>query len=247
MKKKLLTKSAAVLTSAIIAGNALAFGTDGSVLATLSNNENIISESVLAAEVAPAWSTALVYAGFNPDMTSGFTWQNAGAVGSTWHLLNKPGWNFVVSNTVATTGEVISYQNMQPSGLLTKAGPKQGGYVYSDDAYTTMFDIADCTKYKFKDIWNMSREEFVNWTTGTYCQNVGTLYYDTIDEGTFYRITYNCTSVNSKGEIMYGYETAIQVKATGKIYFARFCQTQPIYNDIIARTMVYSFMPTVLQ
>ena len=250
MKKKILTKSAAaVLSSAIIAGNALALGTDGSIFATLNNN-NIITESVLAAEVAavPQWSTALVYAGFNPDLASGSVFQNVSSVGASWYILNKPGWKFRVDNSIATTGEVLNYQYMKPGGILTKAGPIERGYLYNDDNGTTRFQVKDFTGYLgTKNLWDFTKEEFIKFATDDFTQNVGTLYYDAVDEGTYYRITYNMTSFNSKNEIIYGYETAIQVKATGKFYVAKCCQTQPIYNDIITKTMVYSFMPTVLQ
>ena len=86
-RTNLVNKSVKLLLSIIIASSVVAMGSNGTVAATLTNNDAIISSIVMAAETTPLpkqWSTAEVY----KDARYGDTWSGEKVGGSYTSIIH---------------------------------------------------------------------------------------------------------------------------------------------------------------
>lgn len=97
-------------------------------------------------------------------------------------------------------------------------------------------------------MWEYTKNDFINEFKGATETNTGINWYDAVDEGLYYRITcsYNIVAADGVTPIT-GLETVIEVKATGEVYGFAYKEPMITYNDILAKEIIYSCIPTKLQ
>lgn len=251
-RTNLLRKSINLALSILVAGSIVAVGTDGTTLASIfGNNDAIITSVVDAAEVAQIpWSTAYVYGLLPIDLSTGG--QGGASDGSSITMDYTAGVNkdWIARFTTAVTidGQVLQFQYMTPHEDLGFAAPGDGFYMFCDSTQLKRLSVLKQKMDLHTHLWEYSKSDFVNELTLTGAANVGTLYYDAVDEGLYYRITasYNDMAFDNK-TLTSGLMTFIEVKATGEVYSFFYAEPTVTYNDILAKEIIYSCVPTKLQ
>lgn len=251
-RTNLLRKSTNLLMSVLLAGSIIAVGADGTTLASIvGNNDAIITSVVDAAEVAQIpWSTAYVYGLLPIDLSTGG--QAATTDGSYVSMDYSAGtakdWVAHFTTSVTADGQVLQYQWMAPRGLFPLCGQATGGYYFTDASGIKELDVAKCSLTQHAHLWEYTKEEFIPEFKGATETNTGVNWYDAVDEGLYYRITCSYNTVAADGvTLLSGLETVIEVKATGEVYGFAYKEPTITYNDILAKEIIYSCIPTKLQ
>ena len=251
-RTNLLRKSINLALSILVAGSIVAVGTDGTTLASIfDNNDAIITSVVDAAEVAQIpWSTAYVYGLLPIDLSTGG--QGGAADGSSVTMDYTAGTNkdWVARFTTAITadGQTLQFQYMTPDQFFPLCGQATGGYYFTDATGLKELDVAKCILTTHKHLWEYTKNDFINEFKGATETNTGINWYDAVDEGLYYRITCSYDIVAADGITpITGLETVIEVKATGEVYGFAYKEPIATYNDILAKEIIYSCVPTKLQ
>ena len=251
-RTNLLRKSINLALSILVAGSIVAVGTDGTTLASIfGNNDAIITSVVDAAEVAQIpWSTAYVY-GLLPINLSD-SGQGSAADGSYVSVDYSAGVNkdWYAKFVTATTADkqTLQFQFMEPVGLFPLCGQATGGYCFMDAVQLKKLAVAKDSLSTHQHLWEYTKNDLsTEWSAAGYL-NAGSEWYDAVDEGLYYRTTvsYNAVALDGITPVK-GLNTTIEVKATGELY--SFSYTEPVatYNDILAKEIIYSCIPTKLQ
>lgn len=137
---------------------------------------------------------------------------------------------------------------MQPISAFGFCGQATGGYYFTDATGLKELDVAKCILTTHKHLWEYTKNDFINEFKGATETNTGINWYDAVDEGLYYRITcsYNIVAADGVTPIT-GLETVIEVKATGEVYGFAYKEPMITYNDIFAKEIIYSCIPTKLQ
>lgn len=251
-RTNLLRKSINLALSILVAGSIVAVGTDGTTLASIfGNNDAIITSVVDAAEVAQIpWSTAYVYGLLPIDLSTGellTTTDGSYAAVSYWAGNNKD-WTANFATVTTADKQTLQFQFMAPVGSFPLCGQATGGYYFTDATGLKELDVAKCILTTHKHLWEYTKNDFINEFKGATETNTGINWYDTVDEGLYYRITcsYNIVAADGVTPIT-GLETVIEVKATGEVYGFAYKEPMITYNDILAKEIIYSCIPTKLQ
>lgn len=254
-RTNLLRKSINLALSILVAGSIVAVGTDGTTLASIfDNNDAIITSVVDAAEVAQIpWSTAYVYGLLPIDLSTGG--QGGAADGSMVSMDYTAGtnkdWTARFMTAVTADKQTLQFQYLEPKGLFPLCGQLSGGYgggYYFTDA-TGLRELAvwEDKLNAHSHLWEYTTTELAAEMSNT-STNCGTLWHDSVDEGLYYRITYSYNGVALDGVTpLTGITTFIEVKATGEIYGFDYSEPTATYNDILAKEIIYSCIPTKLQ
>lgn len=253
-RTNLLRKSINLALSILVAGSIVAVGTDGTTLASIfGNNDAIITSVVDAAEVAQIpWSTAYVYGLLPIDLSTGG--QGAAPDGSMVSMDYiagaKQDWRASFTTAITADGQVLQFQHMEPRNpdLFTLCGQATGGYCFMDAVQLKKLAVAKDSLSTHQHLWEYTKNDLsTEWSEAGYL-NAGAEWYDAVDEGLYYRTTvsYNAVALDGITPVK-GLNTTIEVKATGELY--SFSYTEPIatYNDILAKEIIYSCIPTKLQ
>lgn len=250
INKKFISKSLSLALSVMVAGNLLALGTDGSVFSKVTDNPVIIGDVVNAAEVTPVipWSTAYVYGLFPIDVTTGK--QGGSSVGTCVNMNYAAGGGWVVSYETATAkdGQMLQYQFLTPSKFFTRCDQLNSGYYWTDANLQKYLKIYKVKLTTHIHLWEYTKDEFVVENTSNGDTNLGTAWYEAVDEGLYYRVTCSYNSIASDN-VTYtqGLASFIEVKATGEVYGFMYEEPTATYNDILAKEIIYSCVPTKLQ
>ena len=138
---------------------------------------------------------------------------------------------------------------MEPVGFFPLCGQMDGGYYFTDaSGLKELYAI----KYKLathQHLWDYSKEELILETKGVAEVNSGVAWYNTVDEGLYYRTTLSYNSISYEDGVTptTGIESFIEVKATGEVYVFDYKEPTTTYNDILAKEIIYSCAPTKLQ
>lgn len=255
MRTNLLRKSINLALSILVAGSIVAVGADGTTLASIFDNNNAIITSVVdAAEVAQIpWSTAYVYGLLPIDLSTGGYGQAADGSSANVSYWTGADQSWIAGFFTATTADkqTLQFQFMAPNGFFPLCGQLSGGYgggYYFTDA-TGLRELA-VWKDKLNahsHLWEYTTTELAAEMSNT-STNCGALWHDSVDEGLYYRITYSYNGVALDGVTpLTGITTFIEVKATGEIYGFDYSEPTATYNDILAKEIIYSCIPTKLQ
>lgn len=253
-RTNLLRKSINLALSILVAGSIVAVGTDGTTLASIfGNNDAIITSVVDAAEVAQIpWSTAYVYGLLPIDLSTGG--QGAAPDGSMVSMDYiagaKQDWRASFTTAITADGQVLQFQHMEPRNpdLFTLCGQMDGGYYFTDASGLKELDVMKQKMDLHTHLWEFTQADFVSELTMAGASNVATTYYDAVDEGLYYRITCNFSNMASDGVTPANcLITFVEVKATGEICSFNYTEPTISYNDILAKEIIYSCVPTKLQ
>lgn len=251
-RTNLLRKSINLALSILVAGSIVAVGTDGTTLASIfGNNDAIITSVVDAAEVAQIpWSTAYVYGLLPIDLSTGG--QGGASDGSSITMDYTAGtnkdWVARFTTSVTADGQVLQYQYMTPDQWLGLGGQMTGGYYFTDASGLRELDVFRQHLELYQHLWEYNKQEFVTEMTSATDINLGNLWYDSVDEGLYYRITCSFNSLADDGvTLTQCLASIVEVKATGEIYGFIYKEPVTTYNDIIAKEIIYSCVPTKLQ
>ena len=254
-RTNIIKKSINLALSILAAGSIVAVGADGTTLASIvGNNDAIITSVVDAAEVAQIpWSTAYVYGLLPIDLSTGG--QGGASDGSSITMDYTAGtnkdWRVRFTTAVTADNQVLQFQYMEPRNpdLFTLCGRMTGGYYFTD---ASKLKELYAIKYKLathQHLWEYSKEELILETKGVAEVNSGVAWYDTVDEGLYYRTTLSYNSISYEDGVTptTGIESFIEVKATGEVYVFDYKEPMTTYNDILAKEIIYSCIPTKLQ
>ena len=251
-RTNLLRKSINLALSILVAGSIVAVGTDGTTLASIfDNNDAIITSVVDAAEVAQIpWSTAYVYGLLPIDLSTGG--QGGASDGSSITMDYTAGtnkdWVARFTTSVTADGQVLQYQYMTPDQWLGLGGQMTGGYYFTDASGLRELDVFRQHLELYQHLWEYNKQEFVTEMTSATDINLGNLWYDSVDEGLYYRITCSFNSLADDGvTLTQCLASIVEVKATGEIYGFIYKEPVATYNDIAAKEIIYSCIPTKLQ
>ncbi|MCI7790353.1 MAG: hypothetical protein MR531_06200 [Lachnospiraceae bacterium] len=247
-RTNLVNKSVKLLMSVIIASSVVAMGSNGTVAATLTNNDAIISSIVMAAETTPLpkqWSTAEVY----KDARYGETWSGEMAGGSyvSWKWLNDQSYVFSTEGVTTNNGTNLNFQWLIPVDM-TQSGSHDTYYSHTDnnEPIRKWFRVSK-DKYSEGDhLWNHLVDYLQLIQSWDYIIEAGNTYLQTNEDENFCRYTLNVTQRNDAyGTIQKGYCTIIEVKATGEEYTFWY-EEQEEYVDLNrALTVIYSCLPVI--
>lgn len=252
-RTNLLRKSINLALSILVAGSSIvAVGTDGTTLASIfGNNDAIITSVVDAAEVAQIpWSTAYVY-GLLPINLSD-SGQGSAADGSYVSVdysagVNKD-WLTHFATAVTTDKQTLQFQFMEPRGLFPLCGQGQDFYMFNDAAKQFILAIDKEQLKLHKHLWEYTQPELAAEYTNGETYNIGTSWYDAVDEGLYYRVTCSYNEIYTDGYApTTGIMSLVEVKATGEVYGFFYTEPTTVYNDIRAKEIIYSCVPTKLQ
>ena len=251
-RTNLIKKSINLALSILVAGSIVAVGTDGTTLASIfGNNDAIITSVVDAAEVAQIpWSTAYVYGLLPIDLSTGG--QGAlpdGSYASVGYTagVNKD-WNAHFVTALTADNQTLQFQYMEPKGHLGMCGQMTGGYYFTDASGLKELDVMKQKMDLHTHLWEFTQADFVSELTMAGASNVATTYYDAVDEGLYYRITCNFSNMAPDGITPANcLITFVEVKATGEIYSFNYTEPTISYDDILAKEIIYSCVPTKLQ
>lgn len=251
-RTNLLRKSINLALSILVAGSIVAVGTDGTTLASIfDNNDAIITSVVDAAEVAQIpWSTAYVYGLLPIDLSTGgqAVTTDGSYVSMDYSAGAAKDWVAHFTTSVTADGQVLQYQWMAPRGLFPLCGQATGGYYFTDATGLKELDVVKCNLTTHKHLWEYTKIDFINEFKESTETNTGINWYDVVDEGLYYRITCSFNSIADDGVTpLTGLETAIEIKATGEVYGFAYRESTLTYNDILAKEIIYSCVPTKLQ
>ena len=251
-RTNLLRKSINLALSILVAGSIVAVGTDGTTLASIfGNNDAIITSVVDAAEVAQIpWSTAYVYGLLPIDLSTGG--QGGASDGSTVTMDYTAGanrdWTARFTTAVTADNQVLQFQYLEPKGVLGYGGPATGAYCFMDATDTHRLNVFKYTLQKRNHLWEYTQPEFIAEMTSGNDTNISTSWYDLADESLYYRATCNFNSLAADGIThTQGMATFVEVKATGEVYCFTYAEPTATYNDILAKEIIYSCVPTKLQ
>ena len=251
-RTNLLRKSINLALSILVAGSIVAVGTDGTTLASIfDNNDAIITSVVDAAEVAQIpWSTAYVYGLLPIDLSTGG--QGGASDGSSITMDYTAGtnkdWVARFTTSVTADGQVLQYQYMTPDQWLGLGGQMTAGYYFTDASGLRELDVFRQHLELYQHLWEYNKQEFVTEMTSATDINLGNLWYDSVDEGLYYRITCSFNSLADDGvTLTQCLASIVEVKATGEIYGFIYKEPVATYNDIAAKEIIYSCIPTKLQ
>lgn len=249
INKKFISKSLSLALSVMVAGNLLALGTDGSVFSKVTGNPVIIGDVVNAAEVTPVipWSTAYVY-GLFPIDTSAV--HKGGSVDGKCVNMNyvAGSWTAHFETATALDGQVLQYQYLTPDGFFTKCNQLNSGYYWCDASLQKYLKVYKVKLATHIHLWEYTKDEFVAENTSNGDTNLGTAWYEAVDEGLYYRVTCSYNSIASDNvTCTQGLASFIEVKATGEVYGFMYEEPVATYNDILAKEIIYSCAPTELQ
>lgn len=237
--------------SVLVAGAIIAVGADGTTMATITGNDAIISSVVDAAEVSVIpWSTAYVYGLLPIDLTTGG--QGGASDGSTVTMdytagVNKD-WTARFTTAVTADGQVLQFQYLEPKGVLGYGGAGQGFYGFNNADDSKRLNVYKESLSLHQHLWEYTKEETMAVYTAVNFLNAGVVYYDTVDEGLYYRTTISYNSTTSDGVTpATGILSVVEVKATGEVYAFDYYEPTATYNDILAKEIIYSCVPTKLQ
>ena len=252
-RTNLLRKSINLALSILVAGSIVAVGTDGTTLASIfDNNDAIITSVVDAAEVAQIpWSTAYVYGLLPIDLSDS---GEGGAADKSYVSIDYDAgtdgtWVAKFGTAITADGQTLQFQSLFPIGFFPLCGQMDGGYYFTDDSgLKELYAI----KYKLAThphLWDYSKEELILETKGVAEVNSGVAWYNTVDEGLYYRTTLSYNSISYEDGVTptTGIESFIEVKATGEVYVFDYKEPTTTYNDILAKEIIYSCAPTKLQ
>ena len=252
-RTNLLRKSINLALSILVAGSIVAVGTDGTTLASIfGNNDAIITSVVDAAEVAQIpWSTSYVYGLLPINLAD--SGEGSAADGSYVSVdysagVNKD-WLTHFATAVTADKQTLQFQFMEPVGFFPLCGQMDGGYYFTDaSGLKELYAI----KYKLathQHLWDYSKEELILETKEVAEVNSGVAWYNTVDEGLYYRTTLSYNSISYEDGVTptTGIESFIEVKATGEVYVFDYKEPTTTYNDILAKEIIYSCAPTKLQ
>ena len=251
-RTNLLRKSINLALSILVAGSIVAVGTDGTTLASIfGNNDAIITSVVDAAEVAQIpWSTAYVYGLLPIDLsTSG----EGGAADKSYVSIDYDAgtdgtWVAKFGTAITADGQILQFQSLFPIGFFPLCGQATGGYYFTDATGLKELDVVKCNLTIHKHLWEYTKNDFINEFKESTETNTGINWYDVVDEGLYYRITCSFNSIADDGVTpLTGLETAIEIKATGEVYGFAYRESTLTYNDILAKEIIYSCIPTKLQ
>lgn len=255
-RTNIIKKSINLALSILVAGSIVAVGADGTTLASIvGNNDAIITSVVDAAEVAQIpWSTAYVYGLLPIDLSTGG--QGGASDGSYVSMDYTAGtskdWVAKFTTAVTSDGQVLQFQYLKPQGSFglsgQMAGGYGGGYYFTDTTGLKRLNVAQWGLKAHTHLWEYQKSEITSELAGKTDINTGVTWYDTVDEGLYYRVTCSYNSTASDGvTIMQGIETIVEVKATGEVYVFDYKEPMTTYNDILAKEIIYSCIPTKLQ
>ena len=230
-RTNLLRKSINLALSILVAGSIVAVGTDGTTLASIfGNNDAIITSVVDAAEVAQIpWSTAYVYGLLPIDLSTGG--QGAAPDGSSANVSYWAGadQSWIASFFTAITADKQTLHFTDATGLREL------------DVFRQHLEL-------HQHLWEYSKQDFTVEMTSATDINLGNLWYDSVDEGLYYRITCSFNSLADDGvTLTQCLASIVEVKATGEIYGFIYKEPVATYNDITAKEIIYSCIPTKLQ
>lgn len=251
-RTNLIKKSINLALSVLVAGSIVAVGADGSTLASIfGNNDAIITSVVDAAEVAQIpWSTAYVYGLLPIDLSTGG--QGGAADGSyvsmDYYSGSDQSWVTRFTTAVTTDGQTLQFQYMQPISAFGFSAPGDGFYMFCDSTQLKRLSASTEKLNRHQHLWEYTKDELVSEATTESASNWGINWYDSIDEGLYYRITLSYNGVAANGAtITQALASLVEVKATGEIYGFYYSEPLSSYNDILAKEIIYSCVPTKLQ
>ena len=251
-RTNLLRKSINLALSILVAGSIVAVGTDGTTLASIFGNNDVIITSVVdAAEVAQIpWSTSYVYGLLPIDLSTGgqATTVDGSYVSMDYSAGAAKDWVAHFTTSVTADGQMLQYQWMAPRNYLGMCGQATNGYYFCDAAQTKKLVVFKQKLNTHQHLWEYSQPEFVTEMTSLGASNVSATWYDVADEGLYYRITCSYTDVGMDNITpVTGMMTFVEVKATGEVYGFTYREPTIGYNDILAKEIIYSCVPTKLQ
>ena len=251
-RTNLLRKSINLALSIMVAGSIVAVGTDGTTLASIfGNNDTIITSVVDAAEVAQIpWSTAYVYGLLPIDLSTGGQGgaDDGSYVSMDYTAGTSKDWVAKFTTAVTSDGQVLQFQYLKPQGSFGLSGPATGAYCFMDATDTHRLNVSTEKLNRHQHLWEYTKDELVSEATTESASNWGINWYDSIDEGLYYRITLSYNGVAADGAtITQALASLVEVKATGEIYGFYYSEPLSSYNDILAKEIIYSCVPTKLQ
>lgn len=250
-RTNLLRKSINLALSILVAGSIVAVGTDGTTLASIfGNNDAIITSVVDAAEVAQIpWSTAYVYGLLPIDLSTGG--QGGAADGSMVSMDYTAGtnkdWTARFMTAVTADKQTLQFQYLEPKGLFPLCGQMTGGYYFTDASESKELEVFKYKASLHTHLWEYQKADIVAEMTSSQDINNGVLWYDVIDEGLYYRITWSYNHIADDGTVLQCLASLVEVKATGEIYAFDYKEPLTTYNDTLVKEIVYSCAPTKLQ
>ena len=250
-RTNLIKKSINLALSVLVAGSIVAVGADGSTLASIfDNNDTIITSVVDAAEVAQIpWSTAYVYGLLPIDLSTGellSTTDGSYAAVSYWAGNNKD-WTANFATVTTADKQTLQFQFMAPVGSFPLCGQMTGGYYFTDASESKELEVFKYKASLHTHLWEYQKADIVAEMTSSQDINNGVLWYDAIDEGLYYRITWSYNHIADDGTVLQCLASLVEVKATGEIYAFDYKEPLTTYNDTLIKEIVYSCAPTKLQ
>ena len=251
-RTNLLRKSINLALSILVAGSIVAVGTDGTTLASIfGNNDAIITSVVDAAEVAQIpWSTAYVYGLLPIDLSTGGYGQAADGSSANVSYWAGADQSWIAGFFTATTADkqTLQFQFMAPNGFFPLGGQGQDFYMFNDAAKQFILAVDKEQLKLHKHLWEYTQTELAAEYTNGETYNIGTSWYDAVDEGLYYRVTCSYNEIYTDGYApTTGIMTFVEVKATGEVYGFFYTEPTIVYNDIRAKEIIYSCIPTKLQ
>ena len=251
-RTNLIKKSINLALSILVAGSIVAVGTDGTTLASIFDNNNAIITSVVdAAEVAQIpWSTAYVYGLLPIDLSDS---GEGGAADKSYVSIDYDAgtdgtWVAKFGTAITADGQTLQFQSLFPRGFFPLCGQMTGGYYFTDATGLRELDVFRQHLELHQHLWECNKQEFVTEMTSATDINLGNLWYDSVDEGLYYRITCSFNSLTDDGvTLTQCLASIVEVKATGEIYGFIYKEPVATYNDITAKEIIYSCIPTKLQ
>ncbi|MBO5031137.1 MAG: hypothetical protein J6D08_04465 [Lachnospiraceae bacterium] len=255
-KRKLLKKIVNLTLAAAIAGNIITMGPNG-IAAKLSENPMLISDEVKAADAAVtnklpqqiSWSTEYVYGLFPIDVSTGG--QSGAADGSEVSMDYAAGidknWRFHITTAITTDGQVLQYQYLSPKSFLNRCGAHNGYYGYSDVNGCYQLVVEREFLNAHAHLWEYTKDELCAELSGGGVSDMGAACYEAVEDETFYKVMANLNMVFGDGAMFTGFYSIIEVKATGEVYGFMYGETPALYDDLRAREIIYSCLPTKLQ
>lgn len=251
-RTNIIKKSINLALSILVAGSIVAVGADGTTLASIvgNNNDAIITSVVDAAEVAQIpWSTAYVYGLLPIDLSTGG--QAATTDGSYVSMDYSAGaakdWVAHFATAVTADGQILQFQCMDPRGFFPLCGQMTGGYYFTDASKLKELEVFKYKASLHTHLWEYQKADIVAEMTSSQDINNGVLWYDAIDEGLYYRITWSYNHIADDGTVLQCLASLVEVKATGEIYAFDYKEPLTTYNDTLVKEIVYSCAPTKLQ
>lgn len=259
-RTNLVNKSVKLLMSIIIASSIVAMGSNGTVAATLTNNDAIISNIVMAAETTPLpkqWSTAEVY----KDARYGETWggpavdsddkinpMRVSGTQTRWEWLKDMNYVFTVEDQTTDNGTNLKYQWLMPVDMTGyAANDSYMSYTDKNEPIRKWFSTCQAGTVDPGDtLWSYMDKMLQNAVVASNATAIGDTLMDTQEDSNYARLTVNITRVNSVyGTIEKGYCTFIWQKATGKIFNAQYYENEKFFDNERALTVIYSYLPIV--